>query len=550
MMTRQHKNDEKCEQERSASLLKPTVIKKISSLLATLLLVSILVPALAFADRFEGITYNGDTNTVQGTVYLNTYSEGVPTSVYVSVYDKDGNFKVIQAVYSNVYEDGKGFKFTFSGVTSVTYAEYNPVTVAVYQPGKTTLVSDVVYKTPQTSNPGGGGFYIPPTTQVTIGSDGKVDATQLVALLSSDKNARITFPGEFVLLPASALKSGELLTVENDFGSYTLPLKKLDVDALAKQVGVDAKDLYIRVTVAKQTGAALTDVTNAAKAENATLLGNAVDFKVQTDAAGKSAVDVDFSKTYTKRTIKLDSALSKIDTLSSTGVLYDAASKSIIFVPSTFKALGDKSEVAIWRIGNSVYTAVSASKTFTDIASHWAKADIQSLANKLVVEGYNNRFLPKDDITRAEFAAIVVRALGLTTTGAKSAGFKDVASGMWYADVVNTAAAAGLVKGNGDGTFKPNAKISREEIAALVVRALAFTGKDVNVTAQEQITALNPYKDAAQVSDWAKKELAAAVKLGLVKGYTPTTLKSQLNANRAEAVTLINRLLNNAGFMN
>lgn len=551
-MTNKYISDKTNLSKRSALSLKPAIMKKVSSLLATLLLISVLVPALAFADRFEGITYNGDTSTIEGTVYLDTYADGVPTSVYVSVYDKNGHFEVVKAVYQNVYENGKGFKFLFTkDLSSVTYASYNPVTLAVYRPGKTTLVSDVVYKSAQTSNPGPGGIYIPPTIgKVTIGADGKADATQLAALLSSDKNARISFTGDFVLLPASALKNGELLTVENDFGSYTLPLKKLDVDALAKQVGVDVKDLYIRVTIAKQTGTALTDVTSAAYAQKATLLGNAVDFKVQTEAAGKTAVDVDFGKTYTKRTIKLDTALGKINTLSSTGVLYDAASKSIIFVPSTFTALGDKSEVVIWRIGNSVYTAVSSSKTFTDIATHWAKVDIQSLANKLVVEGYNNRFLPKDDITRAEFAAIVVRALGLNTAGAKSAGFKDVNSGMWYADVVNTAAAAGLVKGNGDGTFKPNAKISREEIAALVVRALAYTGKDVSLTAQEQVTAFNPYKDTAQVSAWAKKELASAVKLGLVKGYTPTTLKAQLNANRAEAVTLIKRLLDSAGFTN
>ncbi|WP_438434598.1 S-layer homology domain-containing protein [Gorillibacterium sp. sgz500922] len=540
-MTKTHNSNKHNPLKRSAVSLKPAIMKKVSSLLATLLLISVLVPALAFAApslKIDNYKYNGE---LTGSVFEDVYKGG---TVQVTVYDSTyTHWKVMDAVYDITYKTGFRYNFTFTALESV----YDPAVVKyVYGVGEatyTTMNREPYY--------GGGGIYIPPTTgKVTIGADGKADATQLAALLSSDKNARITFPGDFVLLPASALKSGELLTVENDFGSYTLPLKKLDVDALAKQVGVDVKDLYIRVTVAKQTGTALSDVTSAAYAQKATLLGNAVDFKVQTEAAGKTAVDVDFGKTYTKRTIKLDTALGKIDTLSSTGVLYDAASKSIIFVPSTFAALGDKSEVVIWRIGNSVYTAVSSSKTFTDIATHWAKVDIQSLANKLVVEGYNNRFLPKDDITRAEFAAIVVRALGLNTAGAKSAGFKDVGSGMWYADVVNTAAAAGLVKGNGDGTFKPNAKISREEIAALVVRALAYTGKDVSLTAQEQVTAFNPYKDTAQVSAWAKKELASAVKLGLVKGYTPTTLKAQLNANRAEAVTLIKRLLDSAGFTN
>ena len=518
--------------------MKSSVKKKVSGLLATLLILSVMVPALAFAAsiKIDSYDYNGNLN---GSVYEDTYVGG---SVYVTVYDSTyKHWKVTTATYDDTYKSGYRYIFNFTALDAV----YSPAIVN-YVYGVNPAVYATVYKAQYPS-----GVYIPSTgSDVSIGADGKANADQLAALLAKDENARVKFTGDFVLLPAWVLSKGKLLTVENDLGTYMLPLAKLDAEALAKKVGVDSKELYIRVSVAKVSDATLADVTKATYAEGAKLLGNVIDFKVQTEAAGKAAVDVDFGKTYVKRTVKLDSALSKIDANASTGVLYDAAGKSIIFVPSSFAAAGDKSEVTIWRVGNSIYAAVETNKTFTDISSHWAKADIQSLANKLVVEGYNNRFLPQNDITRAEFTAIVVRALGLTTTGAKSAGFKDVASSMWYADVVNAAAAAGLVKGNGDGTFNPNAKITREEVAALVLRALAYTGKDVTVSAADKATALKPYTDAVKVSAWAKDEVAAAVKLGLVKGYTATTIKGQLNATRAEAVTLVKRLLDSAGFTN
>ncbi|WP_058301434.1 S-layer homology domain-containing protein [Gorillibacterium timonense] len=520
--------------------MKTSIKRKVSGLLATLLILSVMIPALAFAAsiKIDNYDYNGNLN---GSVYEDTY---VGSTVYVTVYDSTyTHWKVVQATYDTTYKSGYRYIFNFTALEST----YDPAVVKyVYGVNKATY--DTMNRA---SYSGGGGIYVPPASgDVSIDANGKANADQLAALLQKDENAKVKFPGEFVLLPSWVLSKGKVLTVENDYGTYTLPLTKLDAEALAKKVGVALNELYIRVTIAKVSDATRADVTKAAYAEDATLLGNVIDFKVQTEATGKTAADVDFGKTYVKRTIKLDSALGKINTLASTGVLYDAAGKSIIFVPSSFAAVGDKSEVAIWRVGNSIYAPVETKKTFTDISTHWAKVDIQSLANKLVVEGYNNRFLPQSDITRAEFTAIVVRALGLTTTGAKSAGFKDVASTMWYADVINTAAQAGLVEGNGDGTFKPNAKISREEVAALVLRALAYTGKDVTVSTADKAAALKPYTDAAKVSAWAKDEVATAVKLGLIKGYTPTTIKGQLNATRAEAVTLIKRLLDTAGFTN
>src|SRR5690606_11235384 len=131
---------------------------------------------------------------------------------------------------------------------------------------------------------------------------------------------------------------------------------------------------------------------------------------------------------------------------------------------------------------NSIYGVVQFNKTFPDVAAHWGKGYVESVANKLIVEGYEDgTFGPDRSITRAEFATVIVRALGLSSKKG-TASFSDVKSGDWFANAVAVAAEAGIVKGYEDGTFQPNKVITREELAAMVVRASAFAGKDLSVS--------------------------------------------------------------------
>lgn len=523
-------------EKREKNLFKSTVMKKTSAILATLLIVSILTPMLAFAATYIGdVSYNKSNGTVKATVYTD---DAVTDSVYLSVYAPDGT--LLKYVYEDTATKTVNGVTYYDFTTNVTSATYDYLSLKGFN------VVDSVYKSVYNSNTnnGGGGIYFP--TDI-VGSDNKADASKLTDLLKAKEDAELKIKGEYVLLPASALVNGKTLTIVNDLGSYTLPLTKADFNAIAKSQNVSLSELWIRVTIAKVTDSAVQD---AAKAAKGTALANAVDFKITTEVNGKTATDVTFGNTYVKRTINIDKAYSALNANKSTGVLYDAVSKKFTFVPSVFAAKGDKSEVAIWRVGNSVYTAIELNNSFSDISTHWAKANIEMLANKLVVDGYeNNMFGPERNITRAEFAAMVVRALGITPTVTGSTYFSDVASGQWYTDVVNTAAKAGLVDGYADGTFKPNANINREELAALVVRALKYAGKDVSVSAADQISLLSRFTDSNQIV-WGQKEVAAAIKAGIVDGMTDNKLEIRGTATRAQAATMLKRLLGNAGFIN
>ena len=141
---------------------------------------------------------------------------------------------------------------------------------------------------------------------------------------------------------------------------------------------------------------------------------------------------------------------------------------------------------------------------------------------------------PQDGITRAEVATIFFRLLTDETRNAnstKSNSYSDVAEGAWYNHAVSTLSAMGIVKGDSNGKFNPNAPITRAEFAAIAAR---FDDK-ANTTAVD-------FSDIA--SHWAKNEISAAANNGWINGYTDGTFRPNNKITRAEAMTLVNRVLN------
>ena len=140
---------------------------------------------------------------------------------------------------------------------------------------------------------------------------------------------------------------------------------------------------------------------------------------------------------------------------------------------------------------------------------------------------------PQDGITRAEVATIFFRLLTDETRNANSTktnSYSDVAAGAWYNHAVSTLSAMGIVKGDSQGKFNPNAPITRAEFAAIAAR---FDDK-ANTTAVD-------FSDIA--SHWAKNEISAAANNGWINGYTDGTFRPNNKITRAEAMTLVNRVL-------
>ncbi|MFC0212617.1 family 14 glycosylhydrolase [Paenibacillus chartarius] len=342
-----------------------------------------------------------------------------------------------------------------------------------------------------------------------------------------------------ISLPAAVLKAVEtkggteaVIVVTTQFGNYTLPLR-----AIGKLT-----DGMISLTVAQAPGSTAQQLQQSAAANKLQVIGTPVTFTVeQVDAAGGKREVQDFHNVYVPRSLQ---AGKMVDSTTTTAVKVNADG-SIIPVPTYF-AKEDSGEYAavINRTSNSTYALVTGSKSFADTKGFWAEANIAKMASHLLVNGMTDTtFEPQANMTRAQFTSMMVRALGLSDRKGAS-GFTDVTEKDWYYTDVGIAVSAGLIEGYGD-TFKPNDHVTREQIAAIVTRALQFAGKttdagNVNLT----------FSDTEHISPWALPFISAAVKLGILDGDDKGQLRPDQQATRAEGAVMLERMLQSLHFIN
>ncbi|MBU5443706.1 glycerophosphodiester phosphodiesterase family protein [Paenibacillus sp. MSJ-34] len=184
------------------------------------------------------------------------------------------------------------------------------------------------------------------------------------------------------------------------------------------------------------------------------------------------------------------------------------------------------------------YAVLAYNKTFADVRSdHWAFAAVRQLSAMQVVAGRNAaEFAPNGAVTRAELTAMLVRAIGLQAEGSPS--FSDVPAEAWYAGAVAVAEQAGIASGYGDGTFAPDEFVTREQMAALLVKAYVRISKDATGSGEPI-----PYLDLDQTSAWALDYIIAAHALGLLHGRDREQFVPLAHSTRAEAAQAIYNLL-------
>jgi hypothetical protein len=160
----------------------------------------------------------------------------------------------------------------------------------------------------------------------------------------------------------------------------------------------------------------------------------------------------------------------------------------------------------------------------------------------------NGLFQPDREITRAEFAAAVVRALGLKP-GQGSNPFADVNASEWYCDWIKTAVQYKLISGYGNGKFGPDDRITRQQAAAMAARAMKLAGLKAGLADGEAGKLLAGFEDSAQTASWAKDSLAACVKTGILAGKSGKLLAPGDEITRAEVAVMLERLLKKSGLI-
>jgi len=180
-------------------------------------------------------------------------------------------------------------------------------------------------------------------------------------------------------------------------------------------------------------------------------------------------------------------------------------------------------------------TETEPEKTFNDIAGHWAETAIKQAVGRRIVSGYSDgSFRPNGIITRAEFAVMLMNALNRTGAAGELT-FSDAAHiGKWAKNAVALAARQGYIKGYLDGTFRPDEAITRAEMAKIVANAMGLTSPRGTSTG---------FSDDARLPAWAKSAIAAVREKNIMKGKPTGEFDPNAKATRAEAVTVLLKLL-------
>lgn len=179
---------------------------------------------------------------------------------------------------------------------------------------------------------------------------------------------------------------------------------------------------------------------------------------------------------------------------------------------------------------------------FTDIGENAFKEEINELARRDIISGKSeNIFDPDAELTRAEFAAIAVRALGLPQENTDV--FTDVSASDWYCGYVGAAYRHGIVKGVSEARFNPDGTISREEAAVMVSRCAGLCGSNTQLVESEFTDGLARLDGSTGISDWARDSLAFCLSHGILPDNF-LDAEPQTSIKRCETAYIIYNLLN------
>ncbi|MFD0677008.1 MULTISPECIES: InlB B-repeat-containing protein [unclassified Paenibacillus] len=176
---------------------------------------------------------------------------------------------------------------------------------------------------------------------------------------------------------------------------------------------------------------------------------------------------------------------------------------------------------------------------FNDISVHWAEATIKQAVSAGIVSGYpDGTFKPDHTVTRAEFAVMLMNVLKPQGDGLVLA-FTDKAKiGAWAQKSVAQAMYAGIITGYEDSTFRPDAEITRPEMAVMIAKALGQSVENTTATG---------FADDKDIPAWAKGAVAAMKKLGIIEGKGADEFAPVEKTTRAEAVTVLLKMLAQKG---
>jgi hypothetical protein len=350
------------------------------------------------------------------------------------------------------------------------------------------------------------------------------------------ESVKALIPGAFFI---DALKKNPntIIEIKAEGASYKLPVSQINVVEIATKLGVSAADLQISVSV---NTVELPEFQKEIKVNS-----KVVEFTVEALSSNKKE-SIDTFTEYVARTIVGEQTF---DSNKSTAVRVNADG-SVSSVPTLF----DNKTAIFHSLKNSTYTVVENNFTFPDVDNkkNWAEDYIETLANKLIINGKpNGTFAPSEEMTRAQFTVLLVKALALPGEKYEQK-FKDVKASDWFNLNGELAAAIkyGIIAGKPDGSFAPNEKVTRAQAAIMFNRAMKLGFIKFDMTKLDKTKRVTDFIDVTKMNEESKVAIEAIYQAGIINGKPDSTFDPSGKTRRDQMAKMLAEFLISAKLMN
>ncbi|MFC4306770.1 S-layer homology domain-containing protein [Cohnella boryungensis] len=470
---------------------------------------------------------------------------------------------------------GSGSPLKVSGLTNGTSYTFTVVAVNSYGSSLPSKASNAV--TPRGTTSGGGGGYVPSSpepasssedvavyvngkqekagvlkltqengrTIATIAVDGKKLEEKLAAEGGSPEVA-IRAPGgsdmaigrfQWDLLEKMASREA-VMVLQTDKAEFRIPTGRIDLRSIKERLGASAAVSEIQIEIVSGTA-------EAPKEAAASIVAAPMIFTLRAVYNGHT-IEIPALQAYSERWIAIPNGVNPERVTTGAEVQADGTLRHL---PTMLVRREGKLYARVNSLSNGTVALVWNPVSFTDVERHWAKPAVNDMGSRLVVNGGSSAsYSPDQSISRAEFAAILVRGLGLSPDGQK-APFGDIDSASWYADEIGSAFKHGLINGFTDDTFRPQERLTREQAIAILARAMKLTELKEKAS-PTQGPAVDAFTDASAVSSWAEDSMIDGLNYGLISGQGGNRLAPKASVTRAEVAVMVRNLLVKSGLIN
>jgi len=381
----------------------------------------------------------------------------------------------------------------------------------------------------------------------------QVDVTKLSVMLEAapkDGMAYVSIPAA-VLSRFADRNAGFIIEIKTPYGSYQVPVNLAslipELNGLLAADNLTTDDISFKITLTDKSGDKAVQAALAGSLSNGKAIGAMVDFHLEIVNA-KTGQTIGIADRFSEPLTRIIPMPKDLNSMPAQwgAFRYNEAEASFDFVPSLAVQIDGAWYAMIRSYTNSLYVVAENTVNFADVQKHWSEPYVRLAAAKGLVSGVGSeKFAPDKAVSRAEFTAMLVNAVGRGKSLEKPTSPYDDVQVPWYFDAVDQAKKLGLLDFVSGSSFKPDEPLTREEMASMLAAAL----RHAKLPVSNDFVSLESYKDFNKIDAAYLENIRLIVKLNIMTGTGGKTFDPKGVTTRAQAAIVLIKTLQSLGWI-